>query len=390
MDRDKTVEAVVTALRKVNWQGSILGQTVAIRLGLSESDIEALELLVDTGSETAGRLAEVMGLTTGAVTRMIDRLEQAGYVRRTTDPADRRRVVVQPVTERLGEIEPLLEGVGAITARELERYTPEQRELISGFLQRVTAATQTETARLREGEPATPATTVAGAGGDAGADAGAGAAPTSSAAQDLRGEHSAPLAGLASGRLLIRGGAPDLTLRAARGVRTDAGAPALYRARFEGAMPVVRVRNGQVTVHYRGFFAWRGRRATMTLNADVPWDLEIQGGASRLTGELAALPIRSLVVTGGASRLDLTLGVPRGEVPVRLIGGASDLRLRRPAGSAVRVRATGGMSKVDMDGHHVKALGGDGMVDSDGAAAATDRYVVEVVGGIGRVVIGGS
>ena len=119
MDRDKTVEAVVRALRKVNWQGSILGQTVAIRLGLSESDIEALELLVDTGSETAGRLAELMGLTTGAVTRMIDRLEQAGYVRRTTDPADRRRVVVQPVPERLGEIEPLLEGVGAITAREL-------------------------------------------------------------------------------------------------------------------------------------------------------------------------------------------------------------------------------------------------------------------------------
>ena len=153
MDRDKTVEAVVRALRKVNWQGSILGQTVAIRLGLSESDIEALELLVDTGAETAGRLAELMGLTTGAVTRMVDRLEQAGYVRRTTDPADRRRVVVQPVPERLGEIEPLLEGVGAITARELEGYTPEQRELISGFLQRVTDAAQTETARLREGEP---------------------------------------------------------------------------------------------------------------------------------------------------------------------------------------------------------------------------------------------
>jgi len=382
MDRDKTVEAVVTALRKVNWQGSILGQTVAIRLGLSESDIEALELLVDTGSETAGRLAEVMGLTTGAVTRMIDRLEQAGYVRRTTDPADRRRVVVQPVTERLGEIEPLLEGVGAITARELERYTPEQRELISGFLQRVTAATQTETARLREGEPATAATTMA--------DAGAGAAPTSSVAQDLRGEHSAPLAGLTGGRLLIRGGAPDLTLRAARGVRTDAGVPALYRARFEGAVPVVRVRNGQVIVHYRGFFAWRGRRAAMTLNADVPWDLEIQGGASRLTGELSALPLGSLVVSGGASRLDLTLAAPHGLVPVRLVGGASDLRLRLPAASAVRLHMLGGMGRVEMDGRHYKSFGGEAFVESAGAAAAADAYVIEVVGGIGRVVIGGS
>ena len=382
MDRDKTVEAVVRALRKVNWQGSILGQTVAIRLGLSESDIEALELLVDTGSETAGRLAELMGLTTGAVTRMIDRLEQAGYVRRTTDPADRRRVVVQPVPERLGEIEPLLEGVGAITARELEGYTAEQRELISGFLQRVTDAAQTETARLREGEPtARPAAAPAPR---------AAAAPATVAGESVSGEHSAPLAGLASGRLLIRGGAPDITLRAAHGVRTDAGVPALYRARFDGAMPVVRVRNGQVTVHYRGFFAWRGRRATMTLNADVPWDLELEGGGSHLTGELAALAIRSLVVTGGASRLDLTLGAPQGEVPVRLVGGASDLRLKRPAGSAVRLHLVGGMSKVEIDGRPAKSFGGESYVDSEGAATAADRYAVEVVGGIGKVIIGRS
>ena len=166
--------------------------------------------------------------------------------------------------------------------------------------------------------------------------------------------------------------------------------PALYRARFEGAMPVVRVRNGQVTVHYRGFFAWRGRRATMTLNADVPWDLELEGGGSRLTGELSALPIRSLVVTGGASRLDLTLGAPQGEVPVRLVGGASDLRLKRPAGSAVRLHLIGGMSKVEMDGRPAKSFGGESYVDSDGAATATDRYAVEVVGGIGRLIIGRS
>lgn len=383
MDRDKTVEAVVRALRKVNWQGSILGQTVAIRLGLSESDIEALELLVDTGAETAGRLAELMGLTTGAVTRMIDRLEQAGYVRRTTDPADRRRVVVEPVPERLGEIEPLLEGVGAITARELKGYTPEQRELISGFLQRVTDAAQTETARLREPEP--PVTAGAPSGQAAGTAGSAGTLPES-----VTGEHSAALAGLASGRLLIRGGAPDLTLRASRGVRTDSGAPALYRAHFEGAMPVVRVRNGQVTVHYRGFFAWRGRRATMTLNADVPWDLEIQGGASRVTGELTALPLRSLLVSGGASRLDLALGSPRGEVPVRLVGGASDLRVKRPAGSAVRLHVLGGMGKVEMDGRPSKAFGSETTMGSEGAAGATDVYAVEVVGGIGRVTIGRS
>ena len=106
MDRDQAVDSVVKALRRVNFQGSIFGQTVAIRLGLSESDVDALELLLDSGAATAGKLAELMGLTTGAVTRVIDRLEQAGYVRRTTDPADRRRVVVEVVPERAASSSP--------------------------------------------------------------------------------------------------------------------------------------------------------------------------------------------------------------------------------------------------------------------------------------------
>ena len=56
MDRRQGVDGVVRALRRVNFQGSIFGQSVAIRLGLSESDIDALELLIDTGAATAGKL----------------------------------------------------------------------------------------------------------------------------------------------------------------------------------------------------------------------------------------------------------------------------------------------------------------------------------------------
>ncbi len=101
MDREQAVASVVKALRRVNFQGSVFGQSIAIRLGLSESDIEALELLIDGGAATAGRLAEVLGMTTGAVTRVIDRLEQAGYVQREHDPEDRRRIIVRPVPERI-------------------------------------------------------------------------------------------------------------------------------------------------------------------------------------------------------------------------------------------------------------------------------------------------
>ena len=121
MDRRPGVEGVVRALRRVNFQGSIFGQSVAIRLGLSESDIDALELLIDTGAATAGKLSEVMGMTTGAVTRVIDRLEQAGYVRRTADPADRRRVIVEVVPERVATVQSLLESLERASAEEVGR-----------------------------------------------------------------------------------------------------------------------------------------------------------------------------------------------------------------------------------------------------------------------------
>src|SRR6476646_2572270 len=159
MDRDQAVESVVKALRRANCQGSIFGQTIAIRLGLSESDIDALELLIDTGAATAGRLSEVVGLTTGAVTRVIDRLEQAGYVRRKTDPADRRRVVVEVVPERVATVQSLLESLERASAEEIGRSSAEQLALITDFRSRMASLTQTEAARLRtspEGDPSEP------------------------------------------------------------------------------------------------------------------------------------------------------------------------------------------------------------------------------------------
>ena len=109
----QNIDSVLRSLRRVNLQGSFLGQTVAVRFGLSESDIETLEQLIDMGATTAGRLSEITGLTSGAVTRVIDRLEQAGYVRRIPDPADRRRVIVEVVPERIASIQSTLDRVSS-------------------------------------------------------------------------------------------------------------------------------------------------------------------------------------------------------------------------------------------------------------------------------------
>lgn len=94
---------------------------VARRAGLSTTDHKCLELAraVDTRL-TAGQIAELSGLSTGAVTGVIDRLERAGFVRRVRDPGDRRKVLVE-VSERRAAQDPgtiggLAEVLGAVAA----------------------------------------------------------------------------------------------------------------------------------------------------------------------------------------------------------------------------------------------------------------------------------
>jgi len=355
MDRDK-IDGVLRSLRRVNLQGSVFGQTVAIRFGLSESDIEALEVLIDTGAATAGRLSELMGLTTGAVTRVIDRLEQAGYVRRVPDPADRRRVIVEVVPDKVAAVEATMARVGEASATEIGHYSEAELAVINDFLTRMAAITREEATALRETGGVDPDAETA--------------------------EHAAPVGGLTSARLLFRSGANQLTIRGA----PDLGD--LYRARFDGPVPQVRLRDGTVTIQYKGFgkpWDWRKRNAELTLNATLPWMVEIVGGANRIDGELGGLQIGSFDLTGGVDALRLRLGRPQGIVPVRVIGGANRIRVERPAGVPVRLQVAGGAAGIELDRQRLGATAGQTVLESTGAAGATDIFEVEVTGGVAKV-----
>ena len=82
----------------------MFAQAVAEQAGISSSDMDCMDFLVMEGRMTAGRLAELTGLTTGAITGVVDRLEKAGFVHRERDDRDRRKVFIAPVPERLAEI----------------------------------------------------------------------------------------------------------------------------------------------------------------------------------------------------------------------------------------------------------------------------------------------
>ena len=99
-NREDAIAAVLSATADLAAARLAHGERVAQRLGLAPADVDVLRRLAVEGSMTVGRIGEVTGLTTGATTRLVDRLEQAGFVRRVADPADRRRVVVEAAGDR--------------------------------------------------------------------------------------------------------------------------------------------------------------------------------------------------------------------------------------------------------------------------------------------------
>jgi MarR family transcriptional regulator, organic hydroperoxide resistance regulator len=79
----------------------IFRSAIADQFGLNVSDAECVDYLMDAGPVTAGKLAEITGLTHGAITNVVDRLEKVGFVKRQSDPKDRRKVIVVPVQEKI-------------------------------------------------------------------------------------------------------------------------------------------------------------------------------------------------------------------------------------------------------------------------------------------------
>jgi DNA-binding MarR family transcriptional regulator len=98
--REEIIQAIIEKRREMSTETIMFHQAVADELGLHITDHKCLDLIRQYGAMPAGRLAELTGLTTGAITGTIDRLEKAGYVRRANDPKDRRRTIVEPTRNK--------------------------------------------------------------------------------------------------------------------------------------------------------------------------------------------------------------------------------------------------------------------------------------------------
>ena len=125
---------------------------IADRLGVGATELKCYSLLRQTGPLTAGELGERVGLTTGGITGVVDRLEAAGLVRRARDPADRRRVVLELVSnpERERTLLSLYEPLGRAITALVAGYSEAEQATLRQFLERASAVLEAETARLRD------------------------------------------------------------------------------------------------------------------------------------------------------------------------------------------------------------------------------------------------
>jgi DNA-binding transcriptional regulator GbsR (MarR family) len=145
------LDSLERGFREVGTAGVMLHQVVAEHLGLNITDHKCMGMLCDLGPLSAGRLAELTGLTTGAVTGVLNRLERSGYARRVVNPKDRRNVNVHALNvsqfnRRMGTLlGPLRRRMRALSSK----YSAEEMALIGEFMKETVAISREETLRLQ-------------------------------------------------------------------------------------------------------------------------------------------------------------------------------------------------------------------------------------------------
>lgn len=118
------------------WQTDqdIFDEAAATYAGINRTDFRCLDILDRGGRMTAGQLAAAAHLTSGAVTAVLDHLEEAGFVRRVRDASDRRRVLIEVMPDLLARSMPIYGPIIKDGARAMARYTDEQLETILDFM----------------------------------------------------------------------------------------------------------------------------------------------------------------------------------------------------------------------------------------------------------------
>ena len=136
--RKDAVARLSDEVRRMGALTVLMSKVVATRFGLHPTDLECLDLIFLRGGASAGELAEATGLTSGAMTAVIDRLERKGYVRRVADPNDRRRREVHIRPEAIRPIQAVYAPIQRRMSAVSSTYSERDLTLIAEFIAKST------------------------------------------------------------------------------------------------------------------------------------------------------------------------------------------------------------------------------------------------------------
>jgi len=144
--------------REMSTQTVFLHQAIAQSVGLNATDTKCIDLILrgPGRSVTAGWLAGMTGLTTGAVTHILDRLEKRGFIERVRDTGDRRKVFVRVRPESIEPLVPKFEAIGKAYLSMVERYSDRDLQLICEYMERASELSQRHLAKIVAGRRARP------------------------------------------------------------------------------------------------------------------------------------------------------------------------------------------------------------------------------------------
>jgi DNA-binding MarR family transcriptional regulator len=148
-EKAELVRTVLAEMRALSLATDDLDEAIAIRFGVARSDARGMDVLSQRGELTIGELAAAVGLTYPAASALVDRMERAGYVTRTHQSVDRRKVVVRPTEEAVRQETLVFRDLIAAMARLADRCTNNELAFLGNFLSQSRAILRTEASRIR-------------------------------------------------------------------------------------------------------------------------------------------------------------------------------------------------------------------------------------------------
>ena len=153
LTREQVLEEFARVGREHSDATVLFHSKMASLLDLHPTDYKTLGILERLGPMSAGEIAAHSGLATASVTNLLDRLERKGFVRRVRDTEDRRRVLVEPVMDRIAAGRKWFASTRRSLARLVEQYSDRDLAVITDFLARNAERLRDETRKLEEPRP---------------------------------------------------------------------------------------------------------------------------------------------------------------------------------------------------------------------------------------------